>query len=258
MYNQILLIGLENYSTIINKTRLFSRKEVILENYENARETIDAIGVSIYDELGLDFLAKFSNLKLINILGTSSDKIDKKYCENNNIKVLNVTEYCDHETAEWVIWQLFNFFRLDHKSVYDKYLGVIGLGAVGKKLVQKALGLGLQVQSASNLENLFMSSDVISFNTKAYMPFLNLELLELLKPHSLLINTCMGKLFDEAYIKDFLIRRPDVTFLFDSIASKSYSLELKNLIYKKEPAYLTTDSNQRLIEKFLNNFNFII
>jgi phosphoglycerate dehydrogenase-like enzyme len=255
MYNQILLIGLENYPTIINKTRLFSRKEVILENYQHVFDYIDAIGISIYENLEANFLNKFPNLKIINILGTSSDKIDKKYCENNNIKILNVTEYCDHETAEWIIWQLFNFFRLDHKSVYDKSLGIIGLGAVGKKLFQKAIGLGLQVQNSNNLENLFMNSDVISFNTKAYVPFLNLDLLELLKPHSLVINTCMGKIFEESYIKDFLFKRPDVTFLFDSIASKNYSLKLKNLIYKKEPAYLTNDSNQRLIDKFLINFS---
>ena len=59
MYNQILLIGLENYPTIINKTRLFSRREVILENYQHVSDNIDAIGISIYENLEENFLNKF-------------------------------------------------------------------------------------------------------------------------------------------------------------------------------------------------------
>src|SRR5688572_10889157 len=108
---------------------------------------IDAMVVSIYQELSEQFLSHFVNLKCIAVLGSSTKKIATDYCARRQIAVRPVTDYCDHETAEWVILQILKFFReqdVPH-SCFEKQLGIVGVGAVGRLVAKYALSLGMHV-----------------------------------------------------------------------------------------------------------------
>jgi phosphoglycerate dehydrogenase-like enzyme len=273
-YHQILAINIK--PELVSQAALYSEKPIIqapdatvqLDNY--IMQKTDAILVSIYQDLSESFLKKFINLKYIGVLGTSSKKIALNYCENNNIKVSCVYDYCDHETAEWVILQILKFYRDQEKpqSVYEKTLGIVGAGAVGTKLAHKAWALGLQVNfyapsvhselvslgaHALSLEELFKNSSIISFHTPPQVVWLKREFLDQLPEGALLINTCMGKIAADHVLEQFLSQRPDVTLIMDSIAALSYG-ELKNQsLMSTRSAYETIDSKNRLAHKFLAN-----
>lgn len=273
-FRQILAVNIK--PEIVSQAAFCSEKPIVqasstnLELDNNIIQETDAILVSIYQVLDKLFLSQFKNLRYIGVLGTSTKKIALDYCVNNNIKVSPVYEYCDHETAEWVILQILKFYRerAQPQSVYEKTLGIVGVGAVGSKLAQKAWALGLKINfyspSAKNallsvgaqalsLEKLFENSLVLSFHTPPQLVWLTRELLNKLPKNALLINTCMGKISPGVELEQFLSQRPDVTLIMDSVAALSYA-ELKNqvLVYN-QPAYETTDSKTRLINKFLAN-----
>jgi len=273
-YRQILAINLKPELT--SRAASWSEKPVIkLSNINldlelNITQEVDAILVSIYDNLDSKILARFPNLSYIGVLGTSTKKIALDYCARHNIKVSAVHEYCDHETAEWVILQILKFYREREfpQSVYEKTLGIVGVGAVGNKLAQKALGLGMKLNfyapsaypelvsmgaQALLLKNLFENSSIISFHTPPHLAWLKREHLDKLPKDALLINTCMGKISPGCELEQFLSQRPDVTLIIDSIAALSYSELKTGIIASSVPAYETTDSKLRLINKFFAN-----
>ena len=275
-FRQILAINIK--PELVAKAAPWSLKPIIqvfdasLELNNNITQEVDAILVSIYQVLDANYLSKIPHLEYIGILGTSTKKIDLDFCAANNIKVLSVHEYCDHETAEWVILQILKFYRerKQPQSVYEKNLSLVGVGAVGTKLAHKALALGLKLNfyapsahlelvsmgaKALLLEELFERSEIISFHTPPELIWLKKELLDKLPKNTLLINTCMGKISPDRELQDFLTKRPDVTLIIDSIAALSYP-DLKNNIFADDrPAYETIDSKLRLINKFLSNLS---
>ena len=114
--------------------------------------SVEGILVSIYQVLSEEFLARFTSLRFILVLGTSSRQIAMDYCSTHNIKVFVVSEYCDIETAEWVMLQVMKFFRMRRnpaQSVYKKSLGIIGMGGVGRRLLPLAKALGMSVYYSS-------------------------------------------------------------------------------------------------------------
>lgn len=273
-FHQILTINIK--PELANLAQPWSEKTVIhapdakFELDLKISQKTDALLVSIYEVLDKFFLSRFPNLKYIGVLGTSSKKIALDYCAEHNIKVSVVHEYCDHETAEWVILQILKFYRERDapQSVYEKSLGLVGVGAVGRKVAQKALGLGMKVNffapskypelvnlgaQALSLEELFKNSTVISFHTPPQLAWLTRELLDKLPKDALLINTCMGKVSPRCELEQFLVQRPDVKLIIDSIAALSYP-ELKHrVLFCDAKAYETLDSKQRLINKFFAN-----
>jgi lactate dehydrogenase-like 2-hydroxyacid dehydrogenase len=231
---------------------------------------IEIILVSIYQQLSPAFLAQFPNLLAINVLGTSLKKLPMEYCQQHQIKVLHVTDYCDHETAEWVMLQIIDHFRRrkNPSSVYLKKLGVIGAGVIGRHLLQKAQAFHMKVFyngerrdfvleqngiAYLSKEEMLAVCDVVSFHTPPEKVWLSGEILANAKPDLCLINTAMGRLSKDDDLKNFLSMRKDVSLIMDKIAEISYP-ELKGLAnIRPELAFYTSDSHQRLIDKFFIN-----
>lgn len=274
MFKRILAIDvssrIENFK---KRAGILSTKEPLVLRHANIEEIspqerndIDALWVSIYEQIDEEFLKAFPALRFVNILGTSSKKIDTGFCSKHDIAVSVVKEYCDDETAEWVILQILKFFRENRtpKSAYDKRLGIIGFGSVGKKLAYKAKGLGLKVlvntlssevgdYEQASKEHIFAQCDVVSFHTPPHSPWLLKEQLMHTKSHGVLINTCFGAIDKYDALKEFLNERPDVTLILDQIAKPSYEHMPSNVRTGQESAYLTADSTARLAERFFAN-----
>ena len=199
----------------------------------------------------------FPKLRYIGVLGTSLKRLDLAYCAANDIAVMPVKEYCDDETAEWVILQILKFFRErpEPLSVYGKGLGVIGMGQVGKKVVSRAQALGLEIlrkegEEPASLERVFANADVISLHTPAHVPWLESRYLERMKKNALLINTCLGRITPASTLEVFLASRPDITLILDKIASASYLALKPRALGSESSAYETLDSEARLIKNF--------
>jgi glycerate dehydrogenase len=101
-------------------------------------------------------------------------------------------------------------------------LGVVGFGAIGRRVGEIAHALGMRVQAAGPprgtdpaflarvpLDELFRSSDVVTLHcplTEATRGLVNGARLSSMKPSALLLNTGRGPLVEEADLADALER----------------------------------------------------
>lgn len=176
------------------------------------------------------------NCKIVSRLGIGIDNIDVAYCQSQNIPVTNVPDYCLIEVAEHALAQLLALSRkiafYHHETMNGRYvlqagpklrriegqtLGIVGLGNIGRKLAEKALGLKLNVLAYSRsrkdpmpgvefveIDELLQRSDYVSLHTpltKDNKHWLNAEKFKLFKPSAYLINTARGGLIDHAALQ---------------------------------------------------------
>jgi lactate dehydrogenase-like 2-hydroxyacid dehydrogenase len=277
MFNQIYAVDVaDSIPDFLQKIQKFSLAPPIIREMatsawlDEQKKTIDAVLVSIYQELNESFLQQLPSLKYIFVLGTSLKKIDMQYCHDHGITVRNVTEYCDNDTAEWVMLKIIEHFRRRSlpRSVFKKPLGVVGVGFVGKKLIELAHGFGMNIFFNAESKNgelekrgierlskeqLFARCDVISCHTPPLVSWLTKDILVEAQENLCIINTCMGRISVDRDLENFLNRRADVTVIMDKIAGDSYR-ELSGRVHiSLEAAFDTLDSQNRLIEKFFHN-----
>jgi D-3-phosphoglycerate dehydrogenase len=176
------------------------------------------------------------NCKIVSRLGIGIDNIDVAYCKSQNIPVTNVPDYCLIEVAEHALAQLLSLSRkiafYHHETMNGRYvlqagpklrriegqtLGIVGLGNIGRKLAEKALGLKLKVIAYSRsrkdpmpgvefveIDELLQRSDYVSLHTpltKDNKHWLNADKFKLFKPTAYLINTARGGLIDHAALQ---------------------------------------------------------
>ena len=118
-------------------------------------------------------------LKMISIAFTGVDHVDLKVCREKNILVSNAAGYSTNSVAELafglIISLLRNIVVLDEvtrnggtkdgygqNDLYGKTLGVIGTGAIGKKVAEIGLAFGCHVIAFNRSEN----KDLISKGVK--------------------------------------------------------------------------------------------
>tara|TARA_B100000686_G_scaffold355127_1_gene470185 strand:+ start:38917 stop:39876 length:960 start_codon:yes stop_codon:yes gene_type:complete len=180
------------------------------------------------------------NLKLIVRAGAGTNTIDKQFARKKSISVCNVPGKNAAAVAELVIGLMIaidrqipdNVFdlRADRwnkkqyaaaRGLYQRSLGVIGLGAVGIAVLERAVGFGLKlhvvknpnrpdsiqsrltdlnVEMVADIDMLIQSCDVISVhvpsNSKTH-GMIDAQFLKKLKPGTILINTSRGDIIDE-------------------------------------------------------------
>jgi D-3-phosphoglycerate dehydrogenase len=172
-------------------------------------------------------------VRIVSRLGIGLDNIDVAYCTSRGIPVTNVPDYCLIEVAEHALALLLTMSRkvafYHHETQNGRYqlqagpplrriegqtLGIVGLGNIGRKLAEKARGLGLQMLATSRsrkdpllgvefvgLDELLARSDYVSLHvplTKGTRHLIGAAQLAQLKPSAYLINTARGGLIDHA------------------------------------------------------------
>ena len=281
MFNHILAIDIAHRFTdkvdeFILLMRPYAHKVSILsqaqETHSLEAQNIDAIMVSIYQEINRNILQYLHNIRHIFILGTSTQKIDSDYCQKNNITIHTITEYCDHETAEWVLMTMLHHYRYKNLSLYEKKLGVIGVGAVGNIVLTlgHALGMKLAYNSTKphhhlnniaifkDKKSIFHDCDIISIHTPSHSKWFSKDLLHDAKKDLLIINTSMGAIDHNQDLQEALTLRPDINIIMDSIAQQSYAYMKDRAIFTNDAAFLTKDVKKRLITKFINNIKGVV
>jgi D-3-phosphoglycerate dehydrogenase len=170
-------------------------------------------------------------VRIVSRLGIGLDNIDVAYCTSRRIPVTNIPDYCLIEVAEHALALLLALSRkvafYHHETKAGRYqlqagpklrriegqtLGIVGLGNIGRKLAEKALGIGLTVIATSRsgksgipgvsivpLEELLASSDYVSLHvpmTRETRHMIGAAQLAQMKPSAYLINTARGGLID--------------------------------------------------------------
>lgn len=185
--------------------------------------------------LSADVLDRFPRCRAISRYGIGVDMIDLAAATSRGIHVFNVSDYCIDEVATHTMLLLLALNRhlpaltrivergawtMDNlppiRRVSEQVLGVVGFGRIGKRVVAKARGLGLNVLvcdplvppavveqhgvQASGLEQLLARSDYVTLHcplTSATRHLISAAELALMQPSAFLINVSRGPLVDE-------------------------------------------------------------
>ncbi len=178
------------------------------------------------------------NLKVIARGGVGIDNIDVKHAETRNIKVMNTPGASAISVAELAIAHMLALSRFLHVStmemrqgkwpkkeyshgieLYGKYLGIIGLGNIGKEVARRALGLGMHVLAydppftpmdfmveITTKEKVLLKSDFITLHVPLDNagPTIGRKEFEMMKKGVILVNCSRGGVVDESALLDAL------------------------------------------------------
>jgi phosphoglycerate dehydrogenase-like enzyme len=183
------------------------------------------------------FYRQAPRLKLVQLLSAGYDAVDIEAARRAKVPVANNGGANAISVAEHAIMLMLTVARRvvwQHQSVsagrwrgngpaprmyelYDKTLGIVGLGTIGKKTARLARGFGMNVlyndivrlsedeEDALGvrfrlLNELMRSSDIVSLHVPlnaSTRHLIGAGELALMKPHGILINTCRGPVVDE-------------------------------------------------------------
>ena len=202
---------------------------------ENAGAYADAEVVCpfIYSDLSADVLKHFGRLKLVATRSTGFDHIDLGYCKEKGIIVCNVPVYGDNTVAEHVFALLlaishkmiaavdrtrrgdFSLKGLQGFDLFGKTLGVIGVGRIGRCVIEIAKGFRMEVLASDvrpdekmasrlsfryvEMDELLASSDIITLHVPSNEHTRNLisyDEFARMKEGVVLINTARGDVVD--------------------------------------------------------------
>ena len=186
-------------------------------------------GTESYSE---NILNHAKQLKVISRLGTGVDNIDLKVADRKGINIFNTKTSPALGVAELAFGLILDLSRniSSHNSdlkngiwekrmgslISGKTLGIVGLGTIGKELVNITKGFGLKYLAHDikidsefsdlhqieyyNLEEVFSKADIVSIHTnltKKNQNLIDFNLLKMMKPDSILINTSRGEIINE-------------------------------------------------------------
>ena len=278
---------------------LFQNEKKIKEEIPN----FEAIIVRNKTQLQKNVLDHATKLKFIGRLGVGLDNIDKKYCEKKNIHVQIASGINAVSVSEYVIGSslhliknitLFNnetkkglWPRSSFKSreLKEKTFGLIGFGAIGKKVCTLAHNFGSKVISYDpyvdkKLENEFnikflpfddviTNSDIISIHVplnNETKNLINTNVFKKMSKRPILINTSRGSVVNEedlinAYKNKFISGFALDVFENEPVDEKFYSKidDTFNCIITPHISGVTEESNKKISEfitnKLINFFN---
>jgi D-3-phosphoglycerate dehydrogenase len=179
------------------------------------------------------------HLKLLSVWGTGVDHVDLAAAAELDITVANTPGYGAPYVSEHALTLALAVSRQivsnDRRiraggwtagfidELYNKTLGVVGTGAIGRRMIQLGQGIGMKViawtfnptpQRAAEygvefleLEELLRRSDVVSLHvalTPQTQGFIGRERLALMKPTAILVNVARGAVVDEAALLEAL------------------------------------------------------
>jgi glycerate dehydrogenase len=241
-------------------------------------------------------LAQLPKLKLIAVLATGYNIVDIEAARLQGVVVCNVPTYSTESVAqftfalllelchrvgahdalvhdgEWTRSADFCFWRHPLIELSGKTMGIVGFGRIGRRVGQIAEAFGMKVLAGSasvsaargdrvSLEELFSRSDVISLHcpqTPANTGFVNRELLRLMKPTALLINTARGGLVNEKDLAEALNEDRLGGAAVDVVSAEPMKgdnplLGAKNCIITPHIAWATLAARRRLMETTVRN-----
>ncbi len=186
-------------------------------------------------KLSRELIEKADKCKIIARVGVGLDNIDQEAAKEKNIRVINAVEGATTAVAELVIGLMLSMAReipradreirngnwikkeLMGSELKGKYLGIIGLGNIGKRLGRLARALNMNIIGydvvpiddefskevglmKADLDTLLSSADYVSLHVPlldSTHHMINAEKLKLMKNTARIINTSRGGVIDE-------------------------------------------------------------
>lgn len=183
-----------------------------------------------------EIFAVAKKLRYIGTFATGYNNIDISAAKEYGVTVCNAAEYSTNAVAQQVMgyilihftkipqynkfvkeggWKksaIFSHISFGADEVYDKVLGIVGYGSIGKAVAKAALGLGMKVKVYTrtpkiddnvefvSFDELLNTSDVITMHcplNKDSEKMMNSETFSKMKKGAFFINTARGGVIDE-------------------------------------------------------------
>lgn len=244
-------------------------------------------------------IAQLPDLKMVAVAATGTDNVDLAACRERGIVVSNIRNYSLVSVPEHVftlilalrrnlraycadvdagLWQQSSrFCLLDHPiaDLAGSRLGIVGYGALGKKVaaIGRAFGMEVCVTSRSTpgdasvrmlpLDELLRTADVVSLHLPLNEQTRNMigaKQLGTMKRSALLINTARGGLVDEAALAQALHDGVIGGAGFDVLSKEPPATDnplllvrLPNFILTPHVAWASTGAMQTLADMLIDN-----
>lgn len=246
-------------------------------------------------------LAQLPKLKYLGVLATGYNVVDVTAAAKRGIAVTNIPAYGAQSVAQFVFAQILqwaqpvhhyadtvkakrwqqspDFCYYDHSMIElaGKTLGIIGYGAIGKKVAQIARGFDMQVLvhtrtppqnlpggvEAIDLNGLAKTADIISLHcplTEANTGFINASFLSAMKASAYLINTGRGALIDESALFQAIDQRRIAGAALDVLSvepptSEHPLFQLERCVITPHIAWATLEARSRLMGIAVDNLS---
>jgi glycerate dehydrogenase len=239
-------------------------------------------------------LAQLPKLKLIAVAATGTDVIDKDYCRTAGITIVNIRNYAFNTVPEHVFalifalrrnliayredvrkgaWQRadqFCFFPHPIRDIAGSTIGIIGFGALGKSVAQRAKALGMRVLATDivaqpglvDLTKVLKESDIVTLHvplTPETRAMIGKEQLAMMRRDAILINTARGGLVDEHALAQALKEKVIAGAGFDVLTTEPpkdgnilLELDLPNFIITPHIAWASREAMQILADQLID------
>jgi D-3-phosphoglycerate dehydrogenase len=198
------------------------------------REAVVVVNIRSSTRFPESVFAACPKLKMLSIWGTGTDNVDLAAAKARGIVVTNTPGVSAPSIAEHALALLFAVARKIPKldaavrqgqwprgsmtQLSGKTLGIIGLGAIGRRFAQLGQGIGMNVIAWTmnprdlgvplvEIESLLRDSDVVSLHlrlSEQTRGFIGKPQFDLMKPSAILVNTARGPIVDEQALLDAL------------------------------------------------------
>ena len=238
--NQAVLICDQVSSTLKeilekNGLKVTYEPEITPEQIAEKIGSFQVVVVRSRTKMTRELIAKADKCKIIARVGIGLDNIDQDAAKEKNIRVINAVEGAITAVAELVIGLMISMAReisradreirngnwikkeLMGSELKGKYLGIVGLGNIGKRLGRLARALNMNIIGydvvpiddefskevglmKADLDTLLSSADYVSFHVPlldSTHHMINAEKLKMMKNTARIINTSRGGVIDE-------------------------------------------------------------
>ena len=248
-------------------------------------------------DLGPNELVHAKKLELIALTATGTNIIDLEYCHKNNIKVCNLRNYASITVAEHAfalmlvimrqikgleedigsgLWQKQKIFTMVNRRVfnlYNKKIGIIGKGSIGKQVAKLARAFSMEVEfiSAQNLKKpqlhkFLKKQDIITLHcplNKNTKDLISSKELTIMKKSAVIINTARGGIINELALVNAIKKKIiagagiDVTTAEPPKKNHPYYRIIKhsNFVWTPHTAWASEEALQASMDQLILNIN---
>ena len=225
-----------------NGLQITYEPEITPEQIEEKIGNFEVVIVRSRTKINKDMIVKAEKCKIIARVGVGLDNIDQVSAKEKNIRVINAVEGAMNAVAELVIGLMLSLAReipradrevrngnwikkeLMGTELRGKYLGIVGLGNIGKRLGRLAKALNMNIIGydvvpideefskevglmKADLATLLASSDYVSLHVpllESTKHLINSEKMDTMKNTARIINTSRGGVIDEDALYEYL------------------------------------------------------
>jgi len=218
-----------------NGLKVIYEPEITPEQIAEKIGTFEVVVVRSRTKMTRELVEKADKCQIIARVGVGLDNIDQDAAKEKNIRVINAVEGAITAVAELVIGLMLSMAReipradreirngnwikkeLMGSELKGKYLGIVGLGNIGKRLGRLARALNMNIIGydvvpiddefskevglmKADLDTLLSSADYVSFHVPlldSTSHMINAEKLKMMKNTARIINTARGGVIDE-------------------------------------------------------------